>query len=186
MQVSTAEFKKGLRIVFDGQPYAIVDFQHVKPGKGHAFVRTRLRNVLTGYVLERTFKADERVPQAIIDKREMQLLYREGESYVFMDTQTYEQAELSPAQVGAAASYLQDSDVVIVPTHKGQALYVDLPAAVVLEVVASDPGVKGDRVSGATKPATVSTGLVVQVPLFVEAGDRIKIDTRTGEYLTRA
>jgi len=183
--ISTNDLRNGNVLDLDGALWQVTDFQHVKPGKGHAFVRTRLRNVLTGYVLERTFKADERVPQAIIDKREMQLLYREGESYVFMDTQTYEQAELSPAQVGAAASFLQDSDVVIVPTHKGQALYVDLPAAVVLEVVASDPGVKGDRVSGATKPATVSTGLVVQVPLFVEAGDRIKIDTRERRYISR-
>jgi elongation factor P len=148
-------------------------------------VRTKLRNVRTGNVLERTFRADEKVGFAMLDKREMQYLYRDGQDFVFMDAETYEQHHLPAAVVGGAASYLAEGASPIVSMHEGQALSVDLPASVVLRVTESDPGVKGDRVSGALKPAKLETGHTVQVPLFVEVGDRVKVDTRSGEYLSR-
>jgi elongation factor P len=163
----------------------VVEFQHVKPGKGGAFVRTKLKNFRTGAVLERTFRADEKVAMAVIDKREMQYLYREPGAYVFMDTQTYDQVHVDAGALGDAVKYLKEGDSAVLPTYEGQVLGVELPAAVELTVTDTEPGIQGDRVSGARKPATLETGLVVQVPLFVETGETIKVDTRTGEYLGR-
>ena len=184
--VSTNQFKNGMHIALEGQTWRIVEFQHVKPGKGGAFVRTKLKNVRSGAVLDKTFRADEKVPFATIDKREMQYLYREGDAYVFMDTDDYEQLHVPSASVGLAMRYLKEGELAVLPTHDGEVLGVDLPAAVELTVSDTEPGVQGDRVSGARKSATLETGLVVQVPLFVESGETVKVDTRTGEYLARA
>ncbi|MFI5045560.1 MAG: elongation factor P [Acidimicrobiia bacterium] len=164
----------------------VVEFQHVKPGKGGAFVRTKLKRVAGGAVLERTFRADEKVPLAVIDKREMQYLYREGDALVFMDNETYDQLHVQTSELGGTVSYLKEGDSAILQMYQSRVVGVDLPAAVELVVSETEPGVQGDRVSGARKPATLETGLVVQVPLFVESGERIKVDTRTGEYLARA
>jgi elongation factor P len=164
----------------------VQEFQHVKPGKGGAFVRTKLKNYRTGAVLDRTFRADEKVPLAVIDKREMQFLYREGSDYVFMDNETYEQMHVPSENVGNAVNYLKEGDSAVLPTYKDEIIGVDLPASVELEVSDTEPGIQGDRVSGARKPATLETGLVVQVPLFINPGERIKVDTRSGEYLSRA
>ena len=166
--------------------FSVVEFQHVKPGKGGAFVRTKLRNVRTKAVVERTFRADEKVEQAVIDKREMQFLYRDGQDYVFMDNVSYDQLQVPESTLGSAASYLKEGDSAVMQMYDDEIVDVDLPAAVELTVTETEPGLQGDRVSGARKPATLETGLVVQVPLFVNPGDRIKVDTRTGEYLTRA
>jgi elongation factor P len=164
----------------------VVEFQHVKPGKGGAFVRTKLKNYRTGAVLDRTFRADEKVPLAVIDKRDMQFLYREGDDYVFMDSETYEQLHVSSANVGNAVNFLKEGDSAVLPTYNNEVIGVDLPAAVELAVTETEPGIQGDRVSGARKPATLETGLVLQVPLFVNTGDRVKVDTRSGDYLSRA
>jgi len=158
----------------------------VKPGKGGAFVRTKLKNVRTGAVIERTFRADERVEQAIVDKREMQYLYRDGTDYVFMDHVSYDQVQVSPEALGEASQYVKEGDSAVLQMYDDEIVGVDLPAAVELTVAVTEPGVQGDRVSGARKPATLETGLVLQVPLFVNPGERIKVDTRTGEYITRA
>jgi elongation factor P len=182
---TTNDLKNGMTLNIDGNLMSVVEFQHVKPGKGGAFVRTKLKNVRTGRVLDRTFRADEAVDVAILDKREMQYLYRDDTGFHFMDTETYEQSVVEPDAVGDAASYLVDGSTPYVTFYEGTALGLELPAAVELTVTETEPGVKGDRVSGATKPATVETGAVVQVPLFVESGDRVKVDTRTGAYLTR-
>ncbi|MFO1538233.1 MAG: elongation factor P [Actinomycetota bacterium] len=164
----------------------VVEFQHVKPGKGGAFVRTKLKNFRTGAVLERTFRADEKVPLAVIDKREMQYLYREGSAYVFMDNESYEQIHVETSDLGSAVNFMKEGDTVILPVYDGNVVGVELPAAVELTIAETEPGVQGDRVSGARKPATLETGLVVQVPLFVGPGEKVKVDTRTGEYLARA
>ncbi|MGI8796958.1 MAG: elongation factor P [Acidimicrobiia bacterium] len=164
----------------------VVEFQHVKPGKGGAFVRTKLKNYRSGAVVEKTFRADEKVPLAKIDKRAMQYLYREGNAYVFMDTESYDQVQIEAADLGESVKYLKEGDSAVLPTYQGQIVGVELPAAVELAVAETEPGVQGDRVSGARKSATLETGLVVQVPLFVEPGERVKVDTRTGEYLARA
>jgi elongation factor P len=156
------------------------------PGKGGAFVRTKLKNFRTGAVLERTFRADEKVPLAVIDKREMQYLYREGTAYVFMDNESYEQIHVETSDLGSAVNFMKEGDTVILPVYDGNVVGVELPAAVELTIAETEPGVQGDRVSGARKPATLETGLVVQVPLFVGPGERVKVDTRTGEYLARA
>ncbi len=186
MAVSTNDLKNGMTLDLPEGLFSVVEFQHVKPGKGGAFVRTKLKNVRTGAVVERTYRADEKLEQAIIDKREMQFLYRDGSEYVFMDTSTYEQLQVAPEALGDAANYLKESDQVVLQLYIGEIVGVDLPAAVELAVAETEPGVQGDRVSGARKPATLETGLVVQVPLFVNPGDSIKVDTRTGVYLTRA
>jgi elongation factor P len=165
---------------------SVVEFQHVKPGKGGAFVRTKLKNVRTGAVLERTYRADEKLDQAIIDKREMQFLYLDGDDYVFMDTTDYEQLTATRASLGVAANYLKEGDAAVLQMYDGEIVGVDLPAAVELRVTETEPGLQGDRVSGARKPATLETGLVLQVPLFVNPGDHIKVDTRSGDYLTRS
>ena len=185
MSVSTNALKNGMSLDLPEGLMTVVEFQHVKPGKGGAFVRTKLRNFRTGAVLERTYRADEKLALAIIDKREMQYLYRDGDTFTFMDNTTYEQTQVEAAALGDAVKYLKEGDSVILPSYQDQVVGVELPAAVELEVTHTDPGVQGDRVSGAKKPATLETGVVVQVPLFVETGDRIKVDTRTGDYLTR-
>jgi elongation factor P len=186
MSISTNDLKNGMALNLPEGLMTVVEFQHVKPGKGGAFVRTKLKNFRTGAVIEKTFRADEKVGFATIDKREMQYLYREGSDYVFMDNETYEQLHVSPDALGETTKYLKEGDTAILPMYQGEVLGADLPAAVELKVVETEPGIQGDRVSGARKPATLETGLVVQVPLFVEAGENIKVDTRTGEYLTRA
>ena len=185
MNVSTNDLKNGMTLDLADGLYTVVEFQHVKPGKGGAFVRTKLKNVRSGAVLERTYRADEKLEQAVIDKREMQYLYREGDHHVFMDNVSYDQMTVDEVALGDAVHYLKEGDNIVVQMHDGQVVGVDLPAAVELTVAQTEPGVQGDRVSGARKPATVETGLVVQVPLFVNPGDRIKVDTRSGEYLTR-
>ncbi len=186
MAVTTNDLKNGMTLALPEGLFSVVEFQHVKPGKGGAFVRTKLKNVRTGAVLDRTYRADERVEQAIIDKREMQFLYQDGNDYVFMDTGTYEQLPVGAAALGDAARFLKEGDQAVLQLYQGEVVGVDLPAAVVLAVAETEPGLQGDRVSGARKPATLETGLVVQVPLFVNPGDAIKVDTRSGEYLTRA
>jgi elongation factor P len=186
VSVSTNDLKNGMALRLPEGLVTVVEFQHVKPGKGGAFVRTKLKNFRSGAVVEKTFRADEKVRLAVIDKREMQYLYREGSDYVFMDTETYEQVHVAPNDLGESVSYLKEGDTAILPTYEGEVVGVELPAAVELSVTDTEPGVQGDRVSGARKPATLETGLTVQVPLFVESGERIKVDTRTGEYLARA
>jgi elongation factor P len=185
VSVSTNDLKNGMTLNLDGDLWTVLQFLHHKPGKGQAVVRTKLRNVKTGSVQERTFKADEKVGLAIVDRREMQYLYREDDHLVLMDNRTYEQVHVPLEVVGEAASYLVEGASCLVPMHEGTPIGVELPAAVVLTVRDTEPGVKGDRVSGAMKPATLETGATVQVPLFVGQGDRVKVDTRTGEYLSR-
>jgi len=185
MNVSTNDLRNGMALALPEGLFTVVEFQHVKPGKGGAFVRTKIKNVKTGAVLDRTYRADEKLEQAIIDKREMQYLYREGAHYVFMDNTTYDQLHVEQATLGAAARFLKEGDSAILQMWNDEVVGVDLPAAVELTVAQTEPGVQGDRVSGARKPATLETGHVVQVPLFVNPGDRIKVDTRSGEYLTR-
>jgi elongation factor P len=166
--------------------YNVVEFQHVKPGKGGAFVRTTLKNARTGQVIERTFRAGEKVEQAVIDKREMQFLFRDAGDYVFMDNTSYEQLNVGPTALGSATNFIVEGSTVQLQFYKTEIIGTELPAAVELDVTQTEPGIQGDRVSGARKPATLQTGLVVQVPLFVNQGERIKVDTRSGEYLTRA
>jgi elongation factor P len=185
VNISTNDLKNGMTLNLPEGLMNVVEFQHVKPGKGGAFVRTKLKNFRTGAVIDKTFRADEKVGLAMIDKREMQFLYREGTRYVFMDVSTYDQIEVESSQLGDAVNYLKENDTAILPQYQDEVLGVELPASVTLEVTQTEPGVQGDRVSGARKPATVETGLVVQVPLFVDMGDVIKVDTRSGEYLTR-
>jgi elongation factor P len=186
MAVTTNDLRNGMTLDLGEGLFSVVEFQHVKPGKGGAFVRTKLKNVRTGAVIERTFRADERVEQAIVEKREMQFLYRDGTDVVFMDTVSYDQMTVPQAALGDAAQYLKEGDSAVLQMYADEIVGVDLPAAVELSVAETEPGVQGDRVSGARKPATLETGLVVQVPLFVNPGDRIKVDTRSGEYITRA
>ncbi len=186
MAVSTNDLKNGMTLDLPEGLFSVVEFQHVKPGKGGAFVRTKLKNVRTGAVVERTYRADEKLEQAIIDKREMQFLYRDGSDYVFMDTASYEQLQVPPESLGDAASYLKETDEAVLQLYNNEIVGIDLPAAVELKVTDTEPGVQGDRVSGARKPATLETGLVISVPLFVNPGDTLKVDTRSGEYLTRA
>lgn len=186
MAISTADFRNGMSVQLDNGLFQITEFQHVKPGKGGAFVRTTLRNVRTGAVLERTFRAGEKMEQAVIDKRDMQFLYTDGTDLVFMDAETYDQRNVARDSLGAAPDYLTEGDTVVLAMFGDEVLSADLPASMVLTVADTDPGVQGDRVSGARKAATMQTGLVVQVPLFVEIGDALKVDTRTGEYIERA
>jgi elongation factor P len=183
---TTNDLKTGMTLDLPEGLFQVVDFQHVKPGKGPAFVRTKLRNVRSGGILDKTFRSDERVEQAVVDKQDMQFLYRDGGDYVFMDNSTYEQIHVGPDTLGDATNYIVDGSTVVLQFYKDEILGVDLPAAVELTVTDTEPGIQGDRVSGARKPATLETGLVVQVPLFVNKGERIKVDTRSGEYLARA
>jgi elongation factor P len=179
------DLKNGLVLNIDGQLWTVIEFQHVKPGKGPAFVRSKLKNVLTGKVVERTFNAGVRVETANVDKREMNYLYNDGSGYVFMDNQNYEQMNLSVDVVGEAKDYLLENQGAIVAVYEGNPIYVELPASVVLEITYTEPGLQGDRSSGGTKPATVETGLEIQVPLFIEQNTKVRVDTRTGEYLGR-
>jgi elongation factor P len=184
MQVSTAEFKKGLRIVHDGQPYQIVDFQHVKPGKGGAFVRTKLKHMRSGRVIDPTYRAGEKVELVEYEDKHMQFLYRD-DRYHFMDMETYEQVSLSADEVGEARLYLKENTEVDVLYIDGAPATVEVPNFVELAIARTDPGVRGDTAQGGTKPATLETGAVVNVPLFLNEGDVVKVDTRTGEYLGR-
>lgn len=182
---TTNDLKNGLVLNFDGQLWTVVEFQHVKPGKGGAFVRTKLKNVLSGKVVDRTFNAGVKVETANVDKRDMQYLYKDGTDYVFMDTSTYDQLHVGEAVVGSAADYLLENQNAIVATHDGSPLYIELPPSVVLEITYTEPGLQGDRSTGGTKPATLETGAEIQVPLFLETGTRVKVDTRDGSYLGR-
>ena len=185
-QISTADFKNGMTVDLDDGLFQIVEFQHVKPGKGGAFVRTTLRNVRNGGVVERTFRAGEKMERAIIDKREMQLLYRDGDDYVFMDNSTYDQLNVPSATLGDASKFLIDSATAQLMMYGDEIIGVELPASVELDIAETEPGVQGDRVSGAKKPATLVTGLVIQVPLFINPGEKVKVDTRSGDFMSRA
>ena len=183
---TTNDLKNGMTLNIDGQLWTVVEFQHVKPGKGGAFVRSKLKNVLSGKVVDRTFNAGVKVDVANVDKREMQYLYREGDDFVFMDTQDYDQPHIPQDTVGNAANYLLEEQTATVAFNDGTPLYVELPASVELTVSQTDPGVQGDRSTGGTKPATLQTGATIQVPLFITTGEKVKVDTRTGDYLGRA
>jgi len=183
---STGDFKKGLKIELDGTPYVIVDFLHVKPGKGGAFVRTKIKNLMTGKVLDQTFRSGEKVKRPDLVEREMQYLYREGDNFNLMDNETYEQVALTAEQLGDAVLFLVENMNVNVLFFNQQPVAVDLPTFVELEVAQTEPGVKGDTASGGSKPATLESGAVLQVPLFINEGDRVKVDTRTGSYIERA
>jgi elongation factor P len=183
---TTNDLKNGMTLNIDGQLWNVVEFQHVKPGKGPAFVRTKLKNVLSGKVVDKTFNAGVKVDVANVDKREMQYLYREGGDFVFMDTETYDQPRISADVVGDAADFLLEEQMVVIAFNDGTPLYIDLPAAVELTISQTDPGLQGDRSTGGTKPATLETGAQIQVPLFISTGEKIKVDTRSGTYLGRA
>jgi elongation factor P len=183
--IDTSDFRTGLTILMENDIYQIVDFQHVKPGKGGAFVRSRLRNLRTGNTLEKTWRAGEKMEQAILERKKMNFLYNQGGEYVFMDMESYDQVEIPAAALGSSVKYLKDNTEVEVCTHKGNVIGVDLPSFMELEVVETDPGLKGDTASGGSKPAKVETGAVVNVPLFVNIGDKIRVDTRTDTYLER-
>jgi elongation factor P len=183
---TTNDLKNGMTLDLDGSLWTVVEFQHVKPGKGPAFVRTKMKQVLTGKVVEKTFNAGVKVEVAVVEKRDMQYLYKDGEDYVFMDTSSYDQITISGATVGDAANYMLENAEVIVAIHEGNPLYVELPASVALEITYTEPGIQGDRSSGGTKPATVETGIDIQVPLFIKQGEKVLVDTRDGSYLGRA
>lgn len=183
--ITTNDLKTGITLELDNGLFQVIEFQHVKPGKGGAFVRTKLRNVRTGNVFEKTFNAGIRVEQAIINREEMQFLYRDGDDYVFMNNESYEQMNVAPVALGDAADFMVEGMVAQVAFFNDEIISVEIPASVELDIAETEPGVQGDRVSGARKPATLVTGRVIQVPLFVETGDRVKVDTRTGDYMTR-
>ena len=182
---STADIKNGVVLSIDGQLWSVVEFQHVKPGKGGAFVRTKLKNVLTGKVVDRTFNAGAKVEIENVDRRDFTYLYNDGDSFVFMDVDNYDQLSVGAATVGDAANFLLENQQVQIALNNENPLYVELPASVVLEITYTEPGLQGDRSSAGTKPATVETGYEIQVPLFVEQGTKVKVDTRTGDYLGR-
>ena len=184
--ISSNDIKNGITIKVDEGLFTVIDFQHVKPGKGGAFVRTKLRNARSGAVIERTYRSDERLEQAMIDKRDMQYLYRDGDDYIFMDQSTYDQVPVSSKTLGDAANFLKETGKAMLMLHDDEIIGIELPASVELEIAETEPGIQGDRVSGARKSATLETGLVVQVPLFIGPGEMVKIDTRTGDYITRA
>ena len=183
--ITTNDLKTGITLELDNGLFQVVEFQHVKPGKGGAFVRTKLRNLKNGSQLERTFNAGIRVEQAMLEKKDMQFLYRDGDEYVFMDTESYDQMNVPPVALGDAADYLIEQAIAIIAFHNGEIVTVEIPASVELTIAETDPGIQGDRVSGARKPATLETGKVLQVPLFINIGDRLRVDTRTGDYITR-
>ncbi|KYH31372.1 elongation factor P [Neomoorella mulderi] len=184
--ISTNDFRTGLTIEVDGEVYQVIEFMHVKPGKGSAFVRTKLKNRRTGAVIERTFRAGEKVNRAHIERREMQYLYNDGENYYFMDTETYEQLSLRKDQLDEAVKYLKDNMNIYVLLYQGETIGIELPNFVELKVVETEPGIKGDTATGGSKNAVLETGAVIQVPLFIEVGDVVRIDTRTGAYIERA
>ncbi|MDE6742526.1 MAG: elongation factor P [Lachnospiraceae bacterium] len=183
--ISAGDFRNGITIEFDGNVYQIIEFQHVKPGKGAAFVRTKLKNIKSGGVVEKTFRPTEKCPQARIDRKEMQYLYADGDLYNFMDTENYDQIALNKETVGDALKYVKENEMVKVCSHNGSVFAIEPPLFVELQITETEPGLKGDTATGATKPAIVETGAQVMVPLFVDQGEMIKIDTRTGEYLSR-
>jgi elongation factor P len=180
------DLKNGIVLMIDGQLWSVIEFQHVKPGKGPAFVRTKLRSVTTDKVVDKTFNAGVKVETANVDRRDMQYLYNDGSGFVFMDLTSYDQISLEPKVVGDAANFLLENQNAVVALHDGNPLYVELPASVVLEITYTEPGLQGDRSTGGNKPATLETGYQIQVPLFIENNTRVKVDTRTGEYLGRA
>jgi elongation factor P len=182
---STSDIRNGAVLKIDGQLWAVIDFQHVKPGKGGAFVRTKMKNVLTGKVVDKTFNAGAKIETANVDRRDFQYLYKDGNDFVFMDTSDYDQLTVTEAVVGDAANFMLENQAVTVALNEGLPLYVELPASVTLEITYTEPGLQGDRSTGGTKPATVETGYQIQVPLFLEQGTRVKVDTRTGDYLGR-
>jgi len=184
--ISTNDFKTGLTIELDGEVFQVIEFQHVKPGKGAAFVRSKLRNMRTGAVIEKTFSAGEKIPKARIERREVQYLYHDGKDYNFMDLESYDQLAMDAEQLGDAVKYLKDNLNIQILTFQGRSIGVELPNFVELEVTETVPGIKGDTASGGSKPATLETGAVVQVPLFINVGDKLQIDTRTGNYIKRA
>ncbi len=183
--ISAGEFRNGATIEYEGEIYTVIEFQHVKPGKGAAFVRTKLRNLKTGTTIEKTFRPTEKMPKAHIERKDMQYLYSDGELYHFMDVETYDQIALNKEQLGDSLTFVKENDMVKILSHKGIVFGIEPPLFVELEIIETEPGFKGDTATGATKPATVETGAIVQVPLFIEIGEKIKIDTRTGEYLSR-
>ncbi len=183
--ISAGEFRNGTTIDIDGNVCQVIEFQHVKPGKGAAFVRTKLKNIVSGGVTETTFRPNEKFPTAFVDKKEMQYLYNDGDLYNFMDVETYDQVALGDDTVGDALKFVKENESVTMLSYKGKVFAIEPPFFVELEVTETEPGLKGDTAQGATKPATVETGAVVYVPLFVEIGDKLKIDTRTGDYLSR-
>ena len=183
--ISAGDFRNGVTIEVEGNVYQIIEFQHVKPGKGAAFVRTKLKNIINGGVVEKTFRPTEKFPQARIDRKDMQYLYADGDLFTFMDMENYDQISLNAETVGDALKFVKENEMVQMLSHNGEVFAIEPPNFVELEITETEPGFKGDTATGASKPATVETGAVVQVPLFVETGDRISIDTRTGEYMKR-
>ena len=183
--ISAGDFKNGVTLEYNGNIFQIIDFQHVKPGKGAAFVRTKLKNIISGGVIETSFRPTEKFPKAHIERKDMQYLYSDGELYHFMDVETYDQIALNEDAIGDSLKFVKENEMVKICSHKGNVFAVEPPLFVELEIIDTEPGFKGDTAQGATKPATVETGAVVYVPLFVEMGDVLKIDTRTGEYLSR-
>ena len=179
------DLKNGMVLNMEGQLWSVIEFQHVKPGKGPAFVRTKMRHVLSGKVVEKTFNAGVKIDTATVDRRDMQYLYNDGTGYVFMDNTTYDQITISTVTVGDVANYMLENQVATVALHEGSPLYVELPPSVVLEITYTEPGLQGDRSTGGTKPATLETGFQIQVPLFIENNTKVKVDTRTGDYLGR-
>jgi elongation factor P len=182
---STADIRNGVVLNMDGQLWTVIEFQHVKPGKGGAFVRTKVKNVVTGKTVDRTFNAGAKIETEVVDRREFQYLYKDGEGFVFMDVADYDQITISDTIVGDAANFMLENQNVTVALHNGDPLYIELPASVVLEITYTEPGLQGDRSTGGTKPATVETGYQIQVPLFLEQGTKVKVDTRSGDYLSR-
>ena len=183
--ISAGDFRKGVTIEFEGNIYQIIEFQHVKPGKGAAFVRTKLKNIISGGVVEKTFRPTEKCPQARIERKDYQYLYADGDLYYFMDVETYDQIALSKDDIGDALKFVKENEMCKICSYNGKVFSVEPPLFVELEITDTEPGFKGDTATGATKPAVVETGATVYVPLFVNQGDKIKIDTRTGEYLSR-
>jgi elongation factor P len=183
--ITTNDLKNGITLELDGVLFQVVEFQHVKPGKGGAFVRSKIRNLRTGAVIDRTFNAGIRVEQAILERKDMQFLYRDGDEYVFMDLESYDQQHVSPVALGDAADYMVENSVAVIAFYNGDIVTVEIPASVELTISETEPGMQGDRVSGARKPATLETGKVIQVPLFINIGDKVKVDTRSGDYITR-
>lgn len=183
--ISAGDFRNGITIEYDNNVYQIIEFQHVKPGKGAAFVRTKLKDIKNGGVVEKNFRPTEKCPQARIDRKDMQYLYNDGDLYYFMDVETYDQISLSAENVGDSLKFVKENEMVKICSHNGDVFAIEPPLFVELEITETEPGFKGNTATGATKPATVETGAIVYVPLFVEQNDKIKIDTRTGEYLSR-
>ncbi|WP_201520794.1 elongation factor P [Gulosibacter hominis] len=182
---TTADIKNGIVLILDGQLWQVVEFQHVKPGKGGAFVRTKLKNIVQGKTVDKTFNAGAKIETATVDRRDYQYLYQDGESYVFMDEQDFDQLSVPETIVGDAAKFLLEQQEVQIAMYQGEPLYIEMPPSVVLEITYTEPGLQGDRSNAGTKPATVETGAEIQVPLFIDQGTRVKVDTRTGDYLGR-